>query len=109
MEPENTTSAPEIPSNQPLMPESDDSFPPANGAPAPPAPSGIHSMFLGPQGLRAGWSVAIFLVLFAGPITGLNLFVQYMQKVRGSRPKRLRRMAWIHGPPASARALGFYS
>ena len=83
-------------------------FPPANGASTPPAPGGIRWVFLGPQGLRAGWSVAIFLVLFAGPITGLNLFVRYMQKA-GLAPKRLRRMAWTRGLRASARALGFYS
>src|ERR1700744_2009151 len=30
----------------------------------PAQPSTLHRIFVGPQGLRAGWSVAIFFVLF---------------------------------------------
>ncbi len=81
MDPENSTSTPEVLSSQPLVPAGEPGFPPANGAPTPPASGGIRWVFLGPQGLRAGWSVAIFIVLFAGPITGLNLLVRYLQKV----------------------------
>jgi uncharacterized protein len=66
MEPENTTPAPEPSSNQSIAPANEIHLAPGDGAPAPPEPDGIRWVFLGPQGLRAGWSVAIFVVLLIG-------------------------------------------
>jgi len=64
MEPENPTSPPEVPSNlQFTIPVSESGLAPAGGPPAPPEPDGIRWVFIGPQGLRAGWSVAIFFAL----------------------------------------------
>ena len=39
-----------------------------NDSTPPPAPSKIHTIFVGPQGLRSGWSLLIFLALLAALI-----------------------------------------
>lgn len=49
-----------------------------------PTPGSLAWVFLGPQGLRAGWSIAIFVVLFGGPILGLSMLARYIQKVAPS-------------------------
>ncbi|MFZ0394639.1 MAG: CPBP family intramembrane glutamic endopeptidase [Terracidiphilus sp.] len=66
MEPENTASAPELPSNQQLMPAGESGLASGSGVPTPPARGGIGWVFIGPLGLRAGWSVAIFIALLIG-------------------------------------------
>lgn len=45
------------------------------------AAEGLVRIFIGPQGLRAGWSIAIFIVIFVGPIAGLTMLARYIQKV----------------------------
>jgi len=82
MEPEIPTSAPEVPpGHQIVTAASEGSLATEGGAHAPPPPGSMRWVFIGPQGLRAGWSVAIFISLFAGPIAGLMAFVHYVQKV----------------------------
>ena len=79
MEPENPTSAPEVPSNQQVtLPDGESGHAPEG---ATPPPTGFRAIFMGPQGLRAGWSLAIFALLFGGPIAGMTAFVHYVQKV----------------------------
>lgn len=41
---------------------------------APAQPSVIRGIFIGKDGLRAGWSLLIFIALFAGIIYGVNVF-----------------------------------
>jgi membrane protease YdiL (CAAX protease family) len=71
MEPDNPTAAPVPPTNQITPVEearlagsslSDD------GGGAGPGDRGLHWVFIGPNGLRAGWSVAIFMVLMIGAL-----------------------------------------
>jgi len=45
---------------------------PIDPSPAPPARSGLYHFFFGPFGLRAGWSLVIFLALMVGAQNGLN-------------------------------------
>jgi membrane protease YdiL (CAAX protease family) len=47
----------------------------------PEPPGGLRWVFMGPQGLRAGWSVAIFVAIFGGTATGLRLMAEYVQKM----------------------------
>jgi uncharacterized protein len=53
----------------------DSQFPAQNTSPAPPPqkPSGIETVFLGPNGIRAGWRLLMFVAFFIG--TGLLLRV----------------------------------
>ncbi len=74
------------------------SEPPANAGlttPLPPAPeSTSQKMFFGPYGLRAGWRLAIFILIFVG----LNLLTGLILKLMGSSPPR--------GGPTSLTPLG---
>lgn len=82
MEPENPTPAQEVPPEDHYSTDSDAALAPggAPAASAPPPSGGLRWVFLGPQGLRAGWSVAIFTTIFAGPLVGLNILAHYIQK-----------------------------
>src|SRR3974390_3252789 len=74
---------------QPTVPE----FPPVNppfegGEPSallPPEPEkpyrGLKWIFIGDQGLRAGWSVALFILLFLSIARGLNAAAMAMHLV----------------------------
>ena len=76
MEPENPNPAPQHISGQ----ETHMAAPDRPELLLPPEPDG-HGMrwiFLGPQGLRAGWSVAIFLALFFVLAMGLNSAAHYI-------------------------------
>jgi uncharacterized protein len=68
MEPENDTQAPEP------MPTVDVPLAPVMIQPEGPADPyrGLKWIFIGPQGLRAGWSFLIFLVLLGGFLKGLG-------------------------------------
>lgn len=48
-----------------------------------PAPEqdSLRWVFMGPQGMRAGWSVAIFMAIFVTPLAALYFIGQYMQKM----------------------------
>src|ERR1700722_13601037 len=52
-------------------------FPAAESTQAPPEPGGLHKVFFGPNGLRAGWRLAIYLALVFG--------LQYLIIQRGLR------------------------
>jgi membrane protease YdiL (CAAX protease family) len=69
MEPENPTPAPEERRSEnglPLpAPETPQLLPP-------PESHGLHWIFIGPNGLRAGWSVAIFFAIFIGLGIGMS-------------------------------------
>ena len=52
-------------------------FPAAESTQAPPEPSGFHKVFFGPDGLRAGWRLAIYLAFVIG--------LQYLIIQRGLR------------------------
>ncbi|HEY0306808.1 MAG TPA: CPBP family intramembrane glutamic endopeptidase [Acidobacteriaceae bacterium] len=56
----------------------DETLTPPEEQPQPPAPSTIHKIFLGPQGLRAGWSALIFVAVFAACATIVNLFMHFV-------------------------------
>ncbi|HEY4906800.1 MAG TPA: hypothetical protein VIH74_05070, partial [Candidatus Acidoferrum sp.] len=51
--------------------------PAAESTQAPPEPSGLHKVFFGPDGLRAGWRLAIYLAFVFG--------LQYLIIQRGLR------------------------
>ncbi|HWG20162.1 MAG TPA: CPBP family intramembrane glutamic endopeptidase [Terracidiphilus sp.] len=72
MEPENPTPAPAVP------PDPQQSLFARDGALAPQAagPDGIRWVFMGPQGLRAGWSVLIFIALFIAFASAINFGVK---------------------------------
>lgn len=46
----------------------------------PKEPGALHRMFIGPQGLRAGWSVAIYLSILIGVIEGVQELGKLAQK-----------------------------
>lgn len=77
MEPENPTPAPQIPvSGEQTHPAA----PPQTELLLPPEQDG-HGMrwiFMGPEGLRAGWSVVIFLAIFIGVAMGLSSAAHYV-------------------------------
>jgi hypothetical protein len=83
MEPENATHVSDV---SPHEVEPAESFavtafsPLSGGSPAPEA-GGLRWVFMGPQGLRAGWSVAIFMAIIGTPLFALWLIGEYMQKV----------------------------
>jgi CAAX protease family protein len=52
-------------------------FPPAESTQALPEPSGLHKVFFGQDGLRAGWRLAIYLAFVVG--------LQYLIIQRGLR------------------------
>lgn len=67
MEPENPTPTSNVPpDHHSLSPGGETTIVPEAQAPMPSEPGGIRWFFLGPQGMRAGWSVAIFIVLLIG-------------------------------------------
>lgn len=81
MEPETPTPVPDnqsVPAPPSTVPSTLD-----NGG-APPEPHQLRWMFIGPQGLRAGWSVSIFLVLFIS----LSLLINWLLTVSHLVPDR---------------------
>ncbi|MGA8036009.1 MAG: CPBP family glutamic-type intramembrane protease [Candidatus Acidiferrales bacterium] len=50
-------------------------------SPAPPPASALRTAFLGPNGLRAGWRILIFIALFAGQGKVLNLVLHRIPAV----------------------------
>lgn len=82
MEPENPTPMPVVSSNGVPSPELSGVSPvlPQSGGAPTPEPGGLRWVFMGPQGLRAGWSVAIFLSMAGTPLLVLWLIVHYLQK-----------------------------
>ncbi len=80
MEPENPTPAPEVKQNEWSIAQAGEPAiaPISSGpAPAPPASGGLRWVFMGPQGLRAGWSVAIFF----GMLISLALLINWIVKL----------------------------
>ena len=62
-----------------------DSIPePFDPSPAPPvtppsAPFTVRKVFLGPYGLRAGWGLLIYIVLFLATQTGVNAAIHHVR------------------------------
>ena len=52
------------------------SAPPESSPPAPPGASVLHKIFMGSDGLRAGWSLLIFALIVAVLLGGLGLIVR---------------------------------
>jgi len=82
MEPENPTPQPER--SEPFENPTQNRIDPTGAAAITPAhEGGLRWVFMGPQGLRAGWSVLIFLALFIG--TGILL--QFLLKLGHLAPQ----------------------
>lgn len=80
MEPENPTPSPEehVFSRQEMqasVPQPPELLPPPD-----PDGYGMRWIFFGPDGLRAGWSVAIFLAIFFAVVVGLNSAAHYVMQ-----------------------------
>jgi len=99
MEPENqppSTAAPAASQAEPVL-----SPAPANLVPAEPAPPaqpgpndepyrGLHWIFIGPQGLRAGWSVLLFLLFFYSFEYAFVIAIFYFHLIGGADDFTLR-------------------
>jgi len=81
------------PENEPVAPgsESSDGVPEVSVYSGPPATKpedsyrGLKWVFIGDQGLRAGWSVALFLILFFAIASGLGALFARLHLVSGGR------------------------
>jgi membrane protease YdiL (CAAX protease family) len=63
-------------------PPYNESLPPVEQSPAPqPQPSTLRKVFIGADGLRAGWSLLIFVALMAGLLSGINAVLHLMHPV----------------------------
>jgi uncharacterized protein len=63
-------------------PHYNESLPPVEQIPAPqPQPSTLRNVFIGADGLRAGWSLLIFVALMAGLLSGINAVGHLMHLV----------------------------
>src|SRR6476469_7132324 len=79
------------PENEPVAPgsESSDGVPEVQEFSGPPATKpedsyrGLKWVFIGDQGLRAGWSVALFLILFFAIASGLGAIFARLHLVSG--------------------------
>jgi len=79
------------PENEPVAPgsESSDGMPEVQESSGPPATKpedsyrGLKWVFIGDQGLRAGWSVALFLILFFAIASGLGAIFARLHLVSG--------------------------
>ncbi|HEY2858944.1 MAG TPA: CPBP family intramembrane glutamic endopeptidase [Terracidiphilus sp.] len=82
MEPENPTPVPVVSQNEtaPVEMPIDSALSPQSGAAPAPEPGSLHWMFMGSQGLRAGWSIAIFFTIVLVPVIVLRLIAQLVQK-----------------------------
>jgi membrane protease YdiL (CAAX protease family) len=65
-----------------------DSATPASSAPGAAAPpSSLHKIFIGPNGIRAGWRLAIFLAIFLAFGGATNLAVRHIPALRDAAEK----------------------
>ena len=89
MEPENPTPVPVILPGEAVAAEPTAVSPvsPESGGSPAPEPDGLRWVFMGPQGLRSGWSVAIFMAMFATPLIVIKLIGDYMQKAASQAAK----------------------
>ena len=52
--------------------------PPSPPPPAPATPSTLYKIFIGADGLRAGWSLLIFITLLAASLCGVNALIKLL-------------------------------
>jgi hypothetical protein len=106
MEPENPTPAPEVPpSDHSVLPSTPTFAAPEIAAAAPirkaPEPGSLRWIlrwiFTGPQGLRAGWSIAIFVAIFGGVAWGLNTIARYAAKLAPAGQQAAQKAALSQG------------
>jgi hypothetical protein len=81
MEPENPTPVPVISPEgvSPAEPSAEFVVSTPGGDP-PPQPRGVRWVFMGPQGLRAGWSIAIFFSIVLAIVAPLLVIAHFVQK-----------------------------
>jgi len=83
MEPDTNLPSDQDPPSHEISPQANDPFArPILSPVAPPeVESGIRRFFIGPQGLRAGWSVLIFIVLFVALFIAIGLVLRAIHAV----------------------------
>ena len=81
MEPENPTPEPVVPPNEVRPADaSADFIVSTQGGDVPPEPHGARWVFMGPQGLRAGWSIAIFFSIVLAIVAPILVIAHFVQK-----------------------------
>ncbi len=69
-----------------LSPSNDITLPTPAVPPSDPPPSSLHRTFLGDEGLRAGWSILIFVALFAAYVFVASIIVRKLHPTHSTLP-----------------------